>query len=53
MLDNGLPFDGVVSSSSYLKISLPSTMSAFTVATGDCFAWALGEDLVAPILTTS
>jgi len=52
MLDSGLPYDDDNNSESYLKISLPSTMSSFTVG-ANCFAWALLEDLVAPTSSVS
>jgi len=52
MLESGLPYDDDNNSNSYLKVSLPSTMSSFTVD-ASCFAWALTEDLVAPTSSTS
>jgi len=52
MLDSGLPYDEDNNSNSYLKVSLPSTMSSFTVD-GGCFAWALSEDLMAPTSSVS
>jgi len=52
MLESGLPYDDDNNSNSYLKVSLPSTMSSFTVD-ASCFAWALSDDLMAPTSSVS